>query len=128
MEVIKIDTASRETIIDITDEVRKIVKASGIKDGICFIHVPHTTAGISINENADPDVKEDILKGINEIIPKIRFKHLEGNSDAHIKSVLVGTSVNVMIENGDIQLGTWQGIYFCEFDGPRHRKVYVKIV
>ncbi|AFK86148.1 secondary thiamine-phosphate synthase enzyme YjbQ [Thermoanaerobacterium saccharolyticum] len=128
MEVIKIDTPSRETIIDITDEVRKIVGASGIKDGICFIHVPHTTAGISINENADPDVKEDVLKGLNEIIPKIRFRHLEGNSDAHIKSVLVGTSISVMIENGDMQLGTWQGIYFCEFDGPRHRKVYVKIV
>ncbi len=128
MEVIKIDTPSRETIIDITDEVRKIVKASGIKDGICFIHVPHTTAGVTINENADPDVKEDILRGLNEIIPQIRFKHLEGNSDAHIKSVLVGTSINLMIENGDIQLGTWQGVYFCEFDGPRHRKVYVKIV
>ncbi|ORX22426.1 hypothetical protein BVF91_11750 [Thermoanaerobacterium sp. PSU-2] len=128
MEVIKIDTPAREAIIDITDEVRKIVKASGIKDGICFIHVPHTTAGVTINENADPDVKEDILRGLNEIIPQIRFKHLEGNSDAHIKSVLVGTSINLMIENGDIQLGTWQGVYFCEFDGPRHRKVYVKIV
>jgi len=128
MEAIKIDTPSREAIIDITDEVRKIVKVSGIKDGICFIHVPHTTAGVTINENADPDVKEDILRGLNEIIPQIRFKHIEGNSDAHIKSVLVGTSINLMIENGDIQLGTWQGLYFCEFDGPRHRKVYVKIV
>ncbi|HHV73291.1 MAG TPA: YjbQ family protein [Thermoanaerobacterium sp.] len=128
MEVIKIDTPAREAIIDITDEVRKIVKASNIKDGICFIHVPHTTAGVTINENADPDVKEDILRGLNEIIPQIRFKHLEGNSDAHIKSVLVGTSINLMVENGDIQLGTWQGVYFCEFDGPRHRKVYVKIV
>ncbi|MDI3310134.1 MAG: secondary thiamine-phosphate synthase enzyme YjbQ [Thermoanaerobacterium sp.] len=127
MEVIKIDTPSREAIIDITDEVRKIVRSSGIKDGICVVHVPHTTAGVTINENADPDVKEDILRGLDEIIPQIRFKHLEGNSDAHIKSVLVGTSVNLIIENGEIQLGTWQGIYFCEFDGPRHRKVYVKI-
>ncbi|MDN5317146.1 MAG: hypothetical protein PWR08_1271 [Thermoanaerobacterium sp.] len=128
MEVLKINTHSREVMIDITEEVKSAIKSSGIKDGICTVYVPHTTAGVAINENADPDVKDDIIKGLDEIIPNIRFKHMEGNSDAHIKSVLVGNSVNLIVENGEIQLGTWQGIYFCEFDGPRNRKVYVKVV
>ncbi|MDK2805917.1 MAG: hypothetical protein PWQ94_1081 [Thermoanaerobacterium sp.] len=128
MEVFKINTHSREVMIDITEEVKSAIKSSGIKDGICTVYVPHTTAGVTINENADPDVKDDIIKGLDEIIPNIRFKHMEGNSDAHIKSVLVGNSVNLIVENGEIQLGTWQGIYFCEFDGPRNRKVYVKVV
>ncbi|WHE07644.1 secondary thiamine-phosphate synthase enzyme YjbQ [Thermoanaerobacterium thermosaccharolyticum] len=128
MEVLKINTHSREVMINITEEVKSAIKSSGIKDGICTVYVPHTTAGVTINENADPDVKDDIIKGLDEIIPNIRFKHMEGNSDAHIKSVLVGNSVNLIVENGEIQLGTWQGIYFCEFDGPRNRKVYVKVV
>lgn len=128
MTILKINTHSREVMIDITEEVKSAIKSSGIKDGICTVYVPHTTAGVTINENADPDVKDDIIKGLDEIIPNIRFKHMEGNSDAHIKSVLVGNSVNLIVENGEIQLGTWQGIYFCEFDGPRNRKVYVKVV
>lgn len=115
-------------MIDITEEVKSAIKSSGIKDGICTVFVPHTTAGVTINENADPDVKDDIIRGLDEIIPNIRFKHMEGNSDAHIKSVLVGNSVNLIVENGEIQLGTWQGIYFCEFDGPRSRKVYIKVI
>ncbi|MGF7401224.1 secondary thiamine-phosphate synthase enzyme YjbQ [Thermoanaerobacterium thermosaccharolyticum] len=128
MTILKINTHSREVMIDITEEVKSAIKSSGIKDGICTVYVPHTTAGVTINENADPDVKDDIIKGLDEIIPNIRFKHMEGNSDAHIKSVLVGNSVNLIVENGEIQLGIWQGIYFCEFDGPRNRKVYVKVV
>jgi len=128
MTILKINTHSRESMIDITEEVKSAIKLSGIKDGICTVFVPHTTAGVTINENADPDVKDDIIRGLDEIIPNIRFKHMEGNSDAHIKSALVGNSVNLIVENGEIQLGTWQGIYFCEFDGPRSRKVYIKVI
>ncbi|MEG6569233.1 MULTISPECIES: secondary thiamine-phosphate synthase enzyme YjbQ [Thermoanaerobacterium] len=128
MTILKINTHSRESMIDITEEVKSAIKSSGIKDGICTVFVPHTTAGVTINENADPDVKDDIIRGLDEIIPNIRFKHMEGNSDAHIKSALVGNSVNLIVENGEIQLGTWQGIYFCEFDGPRSRKVYIKVI
>ncbi|ADL68095.1 secondary thiamine-phosphate synthase enzyme YjbQ [Thermoanaerobacterium thermosaccharolyticum] len=128
MTILKINTHSRESMIDITEEVKSAIKSSGIKDGICTVFVPHTTAGVTINENADPDVKDDIIRGLDEIIPNIRFKHMEGNSDAHIKSALVGNSANLIVENGEIQLGTWQGIYFCEFDGPRSRKVYIKVI
>ncbi|TCW35752.1 secondary thiamine-phosphate synthase enzyme [Thermohydrogenium kirishiense] len=128
MTILKINTHSREVMIDITEEVKSAIKSSGIKDGICTVFVPHTTAGVTINENADPDVKDDIIRGLDEIIPNIRFKHMEGNSDAHIKSALVGNSANLIVENGEIQLGTWQGIYFCEFDGPRSRKVYIKVI
>lgn len=128
MIILKINTPSKEAMIDITEEIKNAIKSSGIKNGVCTVFVPHTTAGVTINENADPYVKDDIIKGLDEIIPNIRFKHMEGNSDAHIKSILVGNSVNLVIENGEIQLGTWQGIYFCEFDGPRNRKVYIKAV
>ncbi|MGB9810064.1 MAG: secondary thiamine-phosphate synthase enzyme YjbQ, partial [Caldanaerobacter sp.] len=121
MRSIYVNTPAREVMIDITREVQEEVKGSGVKEGICTVFVPHTTAGITINENADPTVKEDILSALDKIIPNISFKHLEGNSDAHIKSSLVGNSVTVLIENGELVLGTWQGIYFCEFDGPRKR-------
>ncbi|MEQ2128924.1 secondary thiamine-phosphate synthase enzyme YjbQ [Caldanaerobacter subterraneus KAk] len=128
MKSIYINTPAREVMVDITREVEEEVKKSGIKEGICVVFVPHTTAGITINENADPTVKEDILSALDKIIPNISFKHLEGNSDAHIKASLVGSSVTMLIENGELVLGTWQGIYFCEFDGPRKRKVYIKII
>ncbi|NNG67243.1 secondary thiamine-phosphate synthase enzyme YjbQ [Caldanaerobacter subterraneus] len=128
MKSIYINTPAREVMIDITREVQEEVKRSGVREGICTVFVPHTTAGITINENADPTVKEDILSALDKIIPNISFKHLEGNSDAHIKASLVGSSVTVLIENGELVLGTWQGIYFCEFDGPRKRKVYIKII
>ncbi|AAM25346.1 secondary thiamine-phosphate synthase enzyme YjbQ [Caldanaerobacter subterraneus] len=128
MQSVYINTPLREVMIDITKEVEEEVKKSGVKEGICVVFVPHTTAGITINENADPTVKEDILSALDKIIPNISFKHLEGNSDAHIKASLVGSSVTVLIENGELVLGTWQGIYFCEFDGPRRRKVYIKII
>lgn len=128
--MIKIDIRSKlkEEMINITDIVKKEIKESGVIDGICYIFVPHTTAAITINENADDDVKSDILMGLKEIVPDIRYRHIEGNSDAHIKASLIGCSVNIMIENGKPILGIWQGIYFCEFDGPRTRNVYIKIL
>ncbi|MCP2519184.1 secondary thiamine-phosphate synthase enzyme YjbQ [SCandidatus Aminicenantes bacterium Aminicenantia_JdfR_composite] len=129
MKVIEVKTHDREEFIDITSAVENVVKESGKKDGICFIYVPHTTAGITINENADPSVKRDILMAINKLIPYTwEYQHSEGNSPAHIKSSIIGQSVSLIIENGRLVLGTWQGIFFCEFDGPRTRKVYVKIL
>ncbi len=124
-----VSTMSRSCLIDITNKIQDIVESSGVKSGICTIFVPHTTAGITINENADPSVKRDIEKTLEKVFPEdFGYSHLEGNSDAHIKSVLVGPSLTVIIENGKLLLGTWQGIMFCEFDGPRQRKVYVKII
>ncbi len=128
-KVITVDTNSRTGIIDITGEIQQVVQESGIKDGLCIIFVPHTTAAITINENADPDVLEDILKQLEEMVPfENNYRHLEGNSAAHIKSSLMGSSISVIIENGQLKLGTWQGICFCEFDGPRTRNVWIKII
>jgi secondary thiamine-phosphate synthase enzyme len=115
--------------IDITREISKIVKESEATDGVCFVFIPHTTAAIAINENADPDVVSDIKKEIEKIVPfDDNYRHSEGNSAAHIKASLFGSSETILIENGKLLLGTWQGIYFCEFDGPRTRKVFVKII
>jgi secondary thiamine-phosphate synthase enzyme len=128
MEKIKIKTTSRTDLIDITDKIQSIVSASKVKDGVCFIFCPHTTAGLTINENADPSVQTDINNTLNRLIPhNANYSHAEGNSDGHIKSSLLGVSLNVFIENGQLQLGTWQGIYFMEGDGPRAREVWVKI-
>ncbi|HHW22920.1 MAG TPA: YjbQ family protein [Clostridiaceae bacterium] len=119
----------RENLYNITSNVRDAVARSGISDGICLIYCPHTTAGITINENADPDVVHDILIGLNKAFPdRSEFRHGEGNSAAHLKSSCVGASKTVIVENGRLVLGTWQGIYFCEFDGPRTRKYYVKVI
>jgi len=127
MKVIAVKTKAREEFIDITREVQSEVRNSGIKNGIGLVFVPHTTAGITINENADPDVREDILAGLKKIVPdSLPWRHAEGNSPAHIKASLVGSSVFIVIEGGELRLGTWQGIYFCEFDGPRDRKAYVE--
>jgi secondary thiamine-phosphate synthase enzyme len=129
--MVKLDvrTNSQTQYIDITQEIQHAISRSGIKSGICQIFVPHTTAGVTINENADPSVTRDILMELNKIIPfNDGYHHLEGNSAAHIKSSLVGCSLAVIIDNGQIQLGTWQGIYFCEFDGPRTRRVWVKVI
>jgi secondary thiamine-phosphate synthase enzyme len=127
MKVIAIETHAREEFLDITRQVRSAVRDSGIENGIALVFVPHTTAGITINENADPDVKEDILMGLKKMVPdSLPWRHAEGNSPAHVKAGLVGSSIHVIIEAGDLQLGTWQGIYFCEFDGPRDRNVFVK--
>ena len=127
MEIISIRTNSRNEMIDITSIVQRAIKTLNLQDGIVTIFCPHTTAAITINENADPDVTRDMLKKFNSLIPEYEgYAHMEGNSDAHIKSSLVGNSCQVIVENGNLMLGTWQGIYFCEFDGPRNRKVWIK--
>jgi secondary thiamine-phosphate synthase enzyme len=126
---IGIKTGQHSTMIDITKEILNKVKESGVKNGVCVIFVPHTTAGITINENADPDVVRDFLMEINKIVPiSDGYHHSEGNSAAHIKSSMMGFSQTVLIQDGRLLLGTWQGIYFMEFDGPRIRKAYVKIL
>ena len=122
-------TTKDQEFIDITDLVKKAVRERGVKNGLAVIFVPHTTAGVTINENADPDVIKDILFGLNKAFPvQDRYLHIEGNSHAHIKASLMGSSCNIIIENGELKLGTWQGIYFCEFDGPRNRRIYIKII
>ncbi len=124
-----IQTQKKDQMINITDIVRYKVKESGVKNGIAVIFVPHTTAGVTINENADPDVIHDFLLGLDKISPdRNEYLHFEGNSPAHIKASLMGTSCTIMVENGDLLLGTWQGIYFCEFDGPRSRRINIKII
>lgn len=129
MEEIQIKTRNRIEMIDITSLVNALVIKSGVKNGICIVFIPHTTAAITINENADPDVMHDILTELNKIIPlQDNYRHAEGNSAAHIKSTLTGCSQTVFIENGTLQLGTWQSLFLCEFDGPRNRKAWIKIV
>ena len=126
---ISVKSRSRNEFINITQEVQNVVNKSGIKDGVCYIFVPHTTAGITINEAADPDVVEDIQRQLDKIAPADgNYRHTEGNSDAHIKSSITGSSQMVFIESGRLKLGTWQGIFFCEFDGPRNRKIWIKVV
>ena len=121
-----VKSASTTELIDITSNINSAIHESKIDNGLCFLYVPHTTAAVTINESADPDVKSDIMMCLNQIVPwKADYRHMEGNSPAHIKSTLVGASEMVAIENGQLVLGTWQGIFFCEFDGPRTRKVHV---
>lgn len=129
MKTISVKTGSRNEYVDISSQISAAVCESGVNSGLAVVFCPHTTAAITINENADPDVLRDIDLHISEMIPNRRdFAHIEGNSDGHIKSSLFGPSLTLIIENGRLVLGTWQGIYFCEFDGPRSRKVYVKTV
>lgn len=129
MEKIIVSSRKRNEFIEITDKVQEIVRSKNITDGICFLYVPHTTCGLTINENADPSVKADINEKLKELIPERgNYSHTEGNSDSHIKSSIIGHSLTVFIENGVLQLGTWQGIFLCEFDGPRTRYVWVKII
>ncbi len=122
--------SSKQTeLIDITRQVAEIVQKSGIKEGLCLLYVPHTTAAITINENADPSVPRDLLMELNKIVPlEDRYQHTEGNAAAHIKSSLIGCSRTLLVESGRLLLGTWQGIFFCEFDGPRRRQVHVKMI
>jgi secondary thiamine-phosphate synthase enzyme len=129
MTKFEVKTRVRNQFLEITDEVRKAVAASGVTSGICVVYCPHTTAAITVNENADPEVVHDMLHYLNAAVPKEYpgFRHGEGNSDAHIKASLVGPSVTLVVENGDIVLGRWQGVYFCEFDGPRTRVVTVQV-
>ncbi len=129
METIRVATGKRTEMIEITGLVKDIVAKSGVSEGIALIYVPHTTAAVTINENADSSVKDDLIKGWSDLAPAhLDYRHAEGNSDAHIKASLVGVSVTLIIDAGQIVLGTWQGIYFCEFDGPRPRRVLVQIV
>ncbi|MBP7254693.1 MAG: secondary thiamine-phosphate synthase enzyme YjbQ [Negativicutes bacterium] len=127
MNNIKIQTPA-EGFLDISIEIKKVVRESGVVKGLCNVYIPHTTAGITINENADPDVVTDMLEGLDKIVPKLKYRHYEGNTIAHIKASLMGASINIPIDNGVLCLGQWQGIYFCEFDGPRTRSVYVNII
>jgi len=129
LKEITIQTNTQTQILDITSQVQKVVRESGIAEGLCCVFVPHTTAGVTINENADPSVKQDIVMELNKVIPfNDDYSHLEGNSAAHIKASIIGSSVNVPVKNNNLLLGTWQGICFCEFDGPRRRHLYVKII
>ncbi|HID47936.1 MAG TPA: YjbQ family protein [Methanothermococcus okinawensis] len=124
-----IRTSKREEFIDITGYVRQCVRRSGIEEGVVVVYTPHTTAALTINENADPSVKEDIIEFLRRMIPRDgNYSHTEGNSDAHIKSSLLGVSLNLLLSRRRLLLGTWQGIFFCEFDGPRTRKFYVKVM
>jgi len=127
--IFTVKSGNQTELIDITAKIQDMVLTAGIGQGLCMLYVPHTTAAITINESADPSVKDDILMIIDKIIPwKAGYRHLEGNSPAHIKSTLVGSSELIAIENNRLVLGTWQGIFFCEFDGPRTRKVHVRLI
>jgi len=129
MDTLEIRTRRKAELIDVTSEIERVVSKSGVEDGLCVVFVPHTTAGVTINENADPDVKSDILMALDKVAPESRgYAHSEGNSPGHIKASLVGSSATVIVEGGSLKLGTWQGICLCEFDGPRTRKVCVKVI
>jgi len=127
--VLDVSTARRTQLLEITTQVAKALAESGVTSGLCHLYVPHTTAGVTINENADPDVASDIEATLERLAPRnAGYAHAEGNADSHVKSVLVGVSATVPIENGRLALGTWQGIFFCEFDGPRRRQVRLRII
>jgi secondary thiamine-phosphate synthase enzyme len=129
MKTLRIKSARRTQLVDITREVEEAVRETGVAQGLCYVYVPHTTAGVAINEHADPDVASDIEGIFDRVVPKHGpYRHAEGNTDSHMKAILTGTSQMVFIENGKLALGTWQGIFLCEFDGPRQRSVFVKIV
>ena len=125
---IEVRTTKRVEFVDITAKVQAVVRDSGIQSGLCVVHVPHTTAGLTINEHADPDVSRDIQDKLGELVPRVgSYAHLEGNADAHIKASLLGFNITLIVERGQLVLGTWQGIYLAEFDGPRSRRVLVKV-
>jgi secondary thiamine-phosphate synthase enzyme len=125
---IQVKTKQRNELVDITPQVEKVVEESGVAEGICVLAVPHTTAAVTVNENADPSVKADIIAKLSELAPVgDRYRHMEGNADAHIKAVLVGPSETLLVKGGRLSLGTWQGVFFCEFDGPRQRRVIIRV-
>ncbi len=130
LERISVSSKSREEFIDITGQIKQVVKKSGCSEGLCVVYVPHTTAGVTVNENADPSVSRDIIAMLSRLIPRNDpdYRHTEGNSDSHIKSTLVGFSHVIPINGSSLTLGTWQGIFFCEFDGPRQRSVLVQVL
>jgi secondary thiamine-phosphate synthase enzyme len=129
MEILRVKTSRRTQLLDVTEAVERVVGASGVVTGVCHVFVPHTTAGVAINEHADPDVASDLEGVFDRLVPhKGPYRHAEGNTDSHAKAVMVGASQVVFVEKGRLTLGTWQGIFLCEFDGPRERKIWVKVV
>ncbi len=127
--ILTVKTGAQTELVDITEQVSRTVTESGVREGLCLLYVPHTTAAITINESADPCVRADILMVLNRMVPwKADYRHAEGNSPAHVKAALVGTSQLIAVENGSLVLGTWQGVFFCEFDGPRTRKVHLRMM
>jgi secondary thiamine-phosphate synthase enzyme len=129
MKTLNIKTDRRTQFVDVTTQVERVVAESGVADGVCYVYVPHTTAAVTINEHADPDVATDVEGALGRLVPQQGpYWHCEGNSDSHIKAILVGASQVVFVEGGKLALGRWQGIFFCEFDGPRERKMVVKVI
>lgn len=129
METINIKTTKRAELVDITADVQGIVTKNKIKDGVCLVFCPHTTAGLTINENADPAVRSDMISALHKLVPvNACYEHSEGNSDSHIKSSIFGSSLTLFVEGGQLALGTWQGIFFCESDGPRPREIWIKLI
>jgi secondary thiamine-phosphate synthase enzyme len=128
-KTIQLNTGSRSEMLDMSAEIQAVVSSSGVREGFCYVFNPHTTAGLTVNEHADPAVVYDIIRTLDQTIPwQNAYRHAEGNAAAHIKASLFGSSLMLMVEKGRLVLGTWQGIFFCEFDGPRQREVYVKVV
>ena len=126
---LSVNTSKHTQMLNITDMIQKAVEESGIRSGVCTVFIPHTTAAVTINENADPDVVRDFTMEINTLVPwEDGYQHMEGNSAAHLKASMIGFSEQIIIEDGRLVLGTWQGVYFCEYDGPRRRNVYVKLM
>jgi secondary thiamine-phosphate synthase enzyme len=129
MKTLQVKTSRRTQLVDISSEVETIVRETGIHSGVCYVYVPHTTAGVTINEHADPDVASDVAALFDRLIPRQGpYRHAEGNTDSHMKAILTGTSQTIFIQNGKLALGTWQGVFLCEFDGPRQRTVVVKVI
>ena len=129
MDYIVVDSEKRCQMIDITSQVRKMIEEKGWKNGILVLNSMHTTGGLTVNESYDPDVQQDLMRALEKMVPDIKFDHMEGNSDSHLKTSLVGTDLNLIVDEGDLLLGRWQGIYFCEFDGPRRgRRVACKFI
>ena len=128
METLRVKTRRRTQLVDVTTAVERVVTKSGVASGICYVYVPHTTAGVAINEHADPDVASDLEGVFDRLVPHAGpYRHAEGNTDSHAKAVMVGTSQVILVEEGKLVLGRWQGIFFCEFDGPRERKIFVRV-
>ncbi|MGC2817794.1 MAG: secondary thiamine-phosphate synthase enzyme YjbQ [Candidatus Acidiferrum sp.] len=128
MELLRVKTARRTQLVDVTQEVEKTVEQSGVDSGVCYVYVPHTTAGVIVNEHFDPDVATDLEGVFERLVPRVGpYRHAEGNSDSHAKAALTGTSATIFVEDGKLALGRWQGVFFCEFDGPRERKLWVKV-
>jgi secondary thiamine-phosphate synthase enzyme len=129
MEVLRVKTGRRTQLVDVTEQVERAVAAAGVVSGVCYLYVPHTTAGVMINEHFDPDVATDLEGVLERLVPRSGpYRHSEGNSDSHAKAVLTGTSQMIFVEQGKLVLGRWQGVFFCEFDGPRERKMWVRVM